>query len=210
MRPEFRYKMSGSPGRTRTCSLVVNSHPLYLLSYRGPIRHVLYPPPRVPQTPASPRPLTPTVPGSGPGSLAPGPAPERRPPPGLFPYSWPRGRGLRSIPLPGDGGCSLHRWGLAGPPGGREPPPVTGSARGDLVAARWLARWARRAGPGRDEPVGEGRYPAGNYSGRASRRLPPLETRTDRSVSSPQRSALAVPSWTGLPSADVRLVQRKV
>jgi hypothetical protein len=26
---------SGSPGRTRTCNLVVNSHPLCRLSYRG-------------------------------------------------------------------------------------------------------------------------------------------------------------------------------
>ena len=25
----------GSPGRTRTCDLVINSHPLYRLSYRG-------------------------------------------------------------------------------------------------------------------------------------------------------------------------------
>ena len=28
---------SGSPGRTRTCNLVVNSHPLCRLSYRGSI-----------------------------------------------------------------------------------------------------------------------------------------------------------------------------
>src|ERR1043166_2253221 len=28
-------KKVGSPGRTRTCDLVINSHPLYRLSYRG-------------------------------------------------------------------------------------------------------------------------------------------------------------------------------
>ena len=32
--PEVTRKI-GSPGRTRTCDLVINSHPLYRLSYRG-------------------------------------------------------------------------------------------------------------------------------------------------------------------------------
>ena len=31
----------GSPGRTRTCDLVVNSHPLYRLSYRGITESIL-------------------------------------------------------------------------------------------------------------------------------------------------------------------------
>ena len=30
-----RKKESGSPGRARTADLVINSHPLYQLSYRG-------------------------------------------------------------------------------------------------------------------------------------------------------------------------------
>lgn len=34
--------MFGSPGRTRTSDMVVNSHPLYRLSYRGAIRESEY------------------------------------------------------------------------------------------------------------------------------------------------------------------------
>ena len=32
---QTRFSISGSPARTRTADLVVNSHPLYRLSYRG-------------------------------------------------------------------------------------------------------------------------------------------------------------------------------
>ena len=33
--------MFGSPGRARTADLVINSHPLYRLSYRGILRAVI-------------------------------------------------------------------------------------------------------------------------------------------------------------------------
>ena len=44
----------GSPGRTRTCDLVINSHPLYRLSYRGVAGSVILPSPREAAEPAWP------------------------------------------------------------------------------------------------------------------------------------------------------------
>ncbi len=32
---QLKQELNGSPGRARTADLVINSHPLYQLSYRG-------------------------------------------------------------------------------------------------------------------------------------------------------------------------------